>query len=76
MRTGLMFLPFSVAMIVAAVVVSRLVQKVNPGILAGIGVLIAACARVRDVAGMPYDDRVTRSASTSTTGPTSSRSSC
>jgi hypothetical protein len=55
MRTGLMFLPFSVVLVVWAVVVSRLVQKVNPGILAGIGGLIAACA-VFGMSRMPYDD--------------------
>jgi hypothetical protein len=55
MRTGLMFLPFSVVMVVWAVVVSRLVQKVNPGLLAGIGGLIAACA-VFGMSRMPYDD--------------------
>jgi EmrB/QacA subfamily drug resistance transporter len=55
MRTGLMFLPFSVVMVVWAVVVSRLVQKVNPGILAGIGGLVAAVA-VFGMSRMPYDD--------------------
>jgi hypothetical protein len=55
MSTGLMFLPFSIVMVVWAVVVSRLVQKVNPGILAGIGGLIAACA-VFGMSRMPYDD--------------------
>ncbi len=44
METGLMFLPFSITMIVAAMVTSRLVQKVNPGILSGIGALIASSA--------------------------------
>ena len=57
MRTGLMFLPFSVVMVVWAVVVSRLVQKVNPGILAGIGGLVAACA-VFGMSRMPYDDAI------------------
>jgi EmrB/QacA subfamily drug resistance transporter len=55
MRTGLMFLPFSLVMVAWAVVVSRLVQKVNPGILAGIGGLIAATA-VFGMSRMPYDD--------------------
>jgi EmrB/QacA subfamily drug resistance transporter len=55
MRTGLMFLPFSVVMVGWAIVVSRLVQKVNPGILAGIGGLVAAAA-VFGMSRMPYDD--------------------
>jgi EmrB/QacA subfamily drug resistance transporter len=55
MRTGLMFLPFSVVMVVWAVVVSRLVQKVNPGILAGVGGLVAATA-VFGMSRMPYDE--------------------
>ena len=55
MRTGLMFLPFSIVMVVWAGIVSRLVQKVNPGILAGIGGLIAGCA-VFGMSRMPYDD--------------------
>lgn len=55
MTTGLMFLPFSVVMVVWAVVVSRLVQRVNPGILAGIGGLVAATA-VFGMSRIPYDD--------------------
>ncbi len=55
MRTGLMFLPFSVVMVLWAGFVSRLVQKVNPGILAGIGGLVAAVA-VFGMSRMPYDD--------------------
>lgn len=58
MTTGLMFLPFSVAMIIAATQVSRLVQRVDPGKLAGIGSVIAAGA-VFGMSRLPYDDRVT-----------------
>ncbi len=57
MRTGLMFLPFSVVMVLWAGFVSRLVQRVNPGILAGIGGLVAACA-VFGMSRMPYDDAI------------------
>ncbi len=54
MKTGLMFLPFSAVMIVAAAVVSRLVQKVNPGYLAAAGATIGAIA-VFGFSRMPYD---------------------
>jgi EmrB/QacA subfamily drug resistance transporter len=57
MTTGLMFLPFSLTMIVAATQVSRLVQRVDPGRLAGTGAVIAAVA-VWGLSRLPYDDRV------------------
>lgn len=59
MTTGLMFLPFSIAMILAAVVTSRLVQRINPGRLAGVGSIVAAVA-VFGLSRLPYDDRVGR----------------
>ena len=55
MTTGLMFLPFSVAMIIAATQVSKLVQRFDPGKLAGIGAVIASVA-VFGFSRMPYDD--------------------
>ncbi len=57
MVTGLMFLPFSVTMILAAVTVSRLVQRVNPGVLSALGALIGSVA-VFGFSRMPYDDTV------------------
>jgi predicted MFS family arabinose efflux permease len=54
LRTGLMFLPFSGAMIIAATIVSRLVQKVNPGYLAAAGATIGGLA-VFGFSRMPYD---------------------
>ena len=57
MNTGLMFLPFSITMILAAVVTSRLVQRFDPGRLAGLGALVAAAA-VFGLSRIPYDDRV------------------
>ena len=54
MKTGLMFLPFSGVMVVAAAIVSRLVQKVNPGYLAAAGATIGAIA-VFGFSRMPYD---------------------
>ncbi len=59
MTTGLMFLPFSITMIIAAVVTSRLVQRFNPGRLAGLGATIAAVA-VFGMSRLPYDDTVGR----------------
>lgn len=58
MTTGLMFLPFSIAMIIAATQVSRLVQRVDPGRLAGLGAIIAAGA-VFGMSRLPYDDGAT-----------------
>jgi predicted MFS family arabinose efflux permease len=55
LTTGLMFLPFSGVMILAAVVVSRLVQRVDPGRLAGIGAAIAGIA-VLGMSRIPYGD--------------------
>ena len=57
MTTGLMFLPFSVVIIAAAMVVSRLVQRVDPGRLSALGTAIAAVA-VFGFSRLPYDDRV------------------
>jgi EmrB/QacA subfamily drug resistance transporter len=57
MRTGLMFLPFSVVIIAAAMVVSRLVQRFDPGRLSALGATIAAVA-VYGFSRLPYDDRV------------------
>jgi hypothetical protein len=54
LRTGLMFLPFSGAMIIAATIVSRLVQKVNPGYLAAAGATIGGLS-VFGFSRMPYD---------------------
>jgi EmrB/QacA subfamily drug resistance transporter len=57
MTTGLMFLPFSITMILAAVTVSRLVQRVDPGKLSAAGATIAAVA-VFGFSRLPYDDQV------------------
>ena len=57
MQTGLKFLPFSITMIVCAVFVSRLVQRVNPGRLSAAGATIAGLALL-GLSRMPYDDRV------------------
>ena len=57
MNTGLMFLPFSITMIIAATITSRLVQRFDPGRLAGLGATIAAVA-VFGMSRLPYDDRV------------------
>jgi predicted MFS family arabinose efflux permease len=59
MDTGLMFLPFSITMIAAAMVTSRLVQRFDPGRLAGLGATVAAAA-VFGLSRIPYDDRAGR----------------
>ena len=59
MDTGLMFLPFSITMIASAMVTSRLVQRFDPGRLAGLGATVAAAA-VFGLSRIPYDDRAGR----------------
>ncbi len=44
LRTGVAFLPFSIAMIISATVASRLVSRVDPRWLSGIGTLLSAAA--------------------------------
>lgn len=44
LRTGFAFLPFSVAMIISATTASRLISKVDPRFLSGIGTLLSATA--------------------------------
>ena len=57
METGLMFVPFSITMILwAGFVVSRVVQRVNPGLLSGVGACFAGLALL-GLSQMPYDDK-------------------
>jgi len=44
LKTGVAFLPFSIAMIISATTASRLVSKVDPRYLSGIGTLLSASA--------------------------------
>ena len=44
LRTGFAFLPFSVAMIISATLASRLMSRVDPRFLSGIGTLLSAAA--------------------------------
>ena len=44
LHTGVAFLPFSVAMIVSATMASRLISRVDPRLLSGIGTLLSAAA--------------------------------
>jgi hypothetical protein len=44
LRTGFAFLPFSVAMIISATTASRLMSRVDPRFLSGIGTLLSAIA--------------------------------
>jgi EmrB/QacA subfamily drug resistance transporter len=52
--TGLKFLPWSITMIIAAMVVSRLIQKVDPGKISGVGGVIAAIGLL-GLSRLPYD---------------------
>ena len=44
LQTGVAFLPFSVAMIISATAASKLITRVDPRFLAGIGTLLSAAA--------------------------------
>jgi len=44
LRTGVAFLPFSVAMIISATTASRLISRVDPRFLSGTGTLLSAAA--------------------------------
>jgi len=55
LRTGVAFLPFSVAMVVSATVASKLVTHVDPRWLAGLGTAMAGAA-LFGFSRIPYDD--------------------
>ena len=44
LKTGLAFLPFSIAMIISATAASRLIGRVDPRFLSGVGTLLSAVA--------------------------------
>ena len=44
LRTGVAFLPFSIAMIISATAASKLISRVDPRFLSGIGTLLSATA--------------------------------
>jgi EmrB/QacA subfamily drug resistance transporter len=55
LETGFAFLPFSGGMIVAAVVASKLMERVDPRWLAGVGTALAGAA-LFGFSRLPYDD--------------------
>jgi len=55
LKTGVAFLPFSVGIVVAATVASRLMERVDPRWLAGLGTLLAGGA-LFGFSRLPYDD--------------------
>jgi EmrB/QacA subfamily drug resistance transporter len=57
LRTGVAFLPFSAGIVVAAVISSKLVEKVDPRWLAGVGTAMAGAA-LFGFSRLPYDDRI------------------
>lgn len=54
LRTGVAFLPFSVGIVVAATLSSRLISRVDPRFLAGTGTLLSASA-LFGFSRLPYD---------------------
>jgi predicted MFS family arabinose efflux permease len=57
LRTGVAFLPFSVGIVVAATISSKLMERVDPRWLAGIGTAMAGAA-LFGFSRIPYDDRI------------------
>jgi EmrB/QacA subfamily drug resistance transporter len=57
LRTGVAFLPFSAGIVVAATISSKLVERVDPRWLAGVGTAMAGAA-LFGFSRIPYDDRV------------------
>ena len=57
LRTGVAFLPFSAGIVVAATGASKLIERVDPRWLAGIGTTMAGAA-LFGFSRLPYDDRV------------------
>ncbi len=57
LRTGVAFLPFSAGIVVAAVISSKLVERVDPRWLAGVGTAMAGAA-LFGFSKLPYDDRL------------------
>jgi EmrB/QacA subfamily drug resistance transporter len=57
LRTGVAFLPFSAGIVLAATVASKLMERVDPRWLAGIGTAMAGAA-LFGFSRIPYDDRI------------------
>ena len=55
LKTGVAFLPFSAGIVVAATISSKLVEKVDPRWLAGVGTAMAGAA-LFGFSRLPYDD--------------------
>ena len=58
LKTGVAFLPFSVGIVVAATISSKLVERVDPRWLAGIGTAMAGAA-LFGFSRLPYSDSIT-----------------
>ena len=57
LRTGVAFLPFSAGIVVAAVIASKLMERVDPRLIAGVGTAMAGAA-LFGFSRLPYDDSV------------------
>ena len=58
LRTGVAFLPFSLGIVVAATISSKLMERVDPRWLAGVGTAMAGSA-LFGFSRLPYDDSLT-----------------
>ena len=58
LKTGVAFLPFSLGIVVAATISSKLVERVDPRWLAGIGTAMAGAA-LFGFSRLPYNDSIT-----------------
>ena len=76
LEAGVAFLPFCFGMVAAAGISSKLINRIDPRYLAGVGTLIAAVA-LFGFSRLPNDDHARRSrTSRRTTGPRCCPSSC
>ncbi len=57
LRTGVAFLPFSAGIVLGASVSSKLIEKVDPRWIAGVGTAMAGAA-LFGFSRLPYDDRI------------------
>ena len=57
LRTGVAFLPFSAGVILGAIVSSRLIERIDPRWIAGVGTAMAGAA-LFGFSRLPYDDRI------------------
>lgn len=68
LRTGVAFLPFSIGIVLGAVISSKLMERVDPRWIAGVGTAMAGTA-LFGFSRLPYDDRIGQLAVTARYAP-------